>query len=169
MVSTWNCCGLQNASPYLHELIKDSSDIIAVNEHWLWPCQLSSLNHIHPDFDGYGASDHRLNEHSDLVRGCGGIGIIWRKSLEVSPLTNICSDRICAATPLYTLHYAISRSCLIPCVKRKKIHILQHARQGRTLGQLSGPKQTMLASSVPSVVACNVTAPRVCTLALCIR
>ena len=96
MVSTWNCRGLQNATPYLNQLIQDGSDIIAINEHWLWPYQLPSLHNIHPDFDGYGVSDNRLDEHSELVRGCGGVGFIWRKSLQVSPLTNICSDRICA-------------------------------------------------------------------------
>ena len=37
MVSTWNCRGLQNATPYLHRLIDQGSDIIAINEHWLWP------------------------------------------------------------------------------------------------------------------------------------
>ena len=96
MVSTWNCRGLQNTTPYLNQLIQDGSDIIAINEHWLWPHQLPSLHNIHPDFDGYGVLDNRLDEHSELVRGCGGVGIIWRKSLQVSPLTNICSDQICA-------------------------------------------------------------------------
>ena len=33
MVSTWNCRGLQIAAPYLHQLISDGSDIIAINEH----------------------------------------------------------------------------------------------------------------------------------------
>ena len=96
MVSTWNCRGLQDATPYLHQLITDGSDIIAINEHWLWPYQLTSLHDIHPDFDGHGTSDHRLNEHFELVRGCGGVGTIWRKSLQVSPITNISSDRISA-------------------------------------------------------------------------
>ena len=54
---------------------------------------------------------------------------------------------------------------------RTRIHaeILQHARQGRTLdyiAQLSGLKPRMLALSVQAVVACNATAPRVCTLVL---
>ena len=79
-ISTWNCRGSQNAFPYLHQLIKDASDIITINEHWLWPFQLCSLQNIHPDYDGLGVSDHRLNEHSELVRGCGGVGIIWKKS-----------------------------------------------------------------------------------------
>ena len=40
-------------------------------------------------------------------------------------------------------------------------------RQGRTLGaQLSELKPIMLPSSVQAVVACNATAPRVCTLVL---
>ena len=36
----------------------------------------------------------------------------------------------------------------------------------QTVAQLSGHKPAMLASSVQSVIACNVTAPRVCTLVL---
>ena len=43
---------------------------------------------------------------------------------------------------------------------------LQNARQSRALAQLSGLKPAMLASSVQAVVACNATAPRVCTSVL---
>ena len=43
---------------------------------------------------------------------------------------------------------------------------LQHARQGRTLDQLSGLEPAMLISSVHTVVACYATALRVCTLVL---
>ena len=39
----------------------------------------------------------------------------------------------------------------------------------RPIAQLSGPKPTMLASSVQAVVACNVTVLRVCTLVLFIK
>ena len=42
---------------------------------------------------------------------------------------------------------------------------LQHERQGKTIAQLS-IKPAMLVSSVQAVVACCVTAPRVCTLVL---
>ena len=48
------------------------------------------------DYQGFGVSDHRLNEESTLTRGCGGVGIIWKKSLQVSPITNVQSDRMCA-------------------------------------------------------------------------
>ena len=39
-------------------------------------------------------------------------------------------------------------------------------RQDTTVAQLSRLKPTVLASSVHAVVACNATAPRVCTLVL---
>ena len=74
----------------------EGSDVIVLNEHWLWPFQLNSLCDIHPDYQGYGVSDHRLNESSTLTRGCGGVGVIWKKSLQVSPITNVQSDRLCA-------------------------------------------------------------------------
>ncbi len=88
--------GLHNALPYLHHLITEGSNIIAINEHWLWPFQLNSLNNIHSDYRGYGVSDHRLNAESNLTRGCGGAGIIWNTSLKATPLSGIQSDRICA-------------------------------------------------------------------------
>ena len=49
-ISTWNCRGLQNANPYIHQLAMEGSDIIALNEHWLWPYQLNCLCDIHPDY-----------------------------------------------------------------------------------------------------------------------
>ena len=45
------------------------------------------LQNIHRDYDGFGFSDNRLHENTDLIRGCGGVGIIWKKSLSVSPVT----------------------------------------------------------------------------------
>ena len=94
-ITSWNCRGLKNAIPYLNHLISEGTDIIALSEHWLWPYQLQCLENIHPDFDGFGVSDSRLNEHSDLTRGCGGVGIIWRRSLLANPIKKIVSDRFC--------------------------------------------------------------------------
>ena len=47
---------------------------------------------------GSATADKRLNPDSDLVRGCGGIGIIWNKQLKAHPIAGIDSDRICAIT-----------------------------------------------------------------------
>ena len=54
------------------------------------------LQDVHPSCEGFGCSDNRLNENSDLVWGCGGVSIIWKKSLRISPVTSISSDRLCA-------------------------------------------------------------------------
>ena len=88
-ITTWNYCGLQNAVPYLNHLIDKGSDIIAVSEHWFWPCQVPILNDVHRDFEGYGVAGERLNEHSAVTLGCGGVGMIWNKNLQVSPTTNM--------------------------------------------------------------------------------
>ena len=76
--------------------IKEGTDIICVSEHWLWPYQITELSNVHQDFEGFGVADRRLNENSDHNRGCGGVGIIWNKSIQASPISNFKSDRFCA-------------------------------------------------------------------------
>ena len=95
-ITAWNCRGIKNAVPYLNQLIKEGTDIICVSEHWLWPYQITELSNVHQDFEGFGVADRRLNENSDHNRGCGGVGIIWNKSIQASPISNFKSDRFCA-------------------------------------------------------------------------
>ena len=95
-IAAWNCRGVANAHPYLNQLISNGSDVIILSEHWLWPFQLNQLQDIHPSYAGFGFADKRLNEKSHLTKGCGGVGIIWRKSLPIIPMTKIVSDRFCA-------------------------------------------------------------------------
>ena len=38
--------------------------------------------------------DSKLHENSDLIRGCGGVGVMFWKSLSVSPISGISSDCI---------------------------------------------------------------------------
>lgn len=47
---------------------------------------------------GMATADKRLRLDSNLVRGCGGIEIIWDKQLKAIPVAGIDSDRICAIT-----------------------------------------------------------------------
>ena len=81
-VTTWNCRGLSQGTPYLTNILDSGSDVVILSEHWLWPFELHMLDEIHPDFSGLGNADSRLTETSDKNRGCGGIGIVWRKSLD---------------------------------------------------------------------------------------
>ena len=94
-VATWNCRGLSNGIPYIEHLA-NSHNVIVVSEHWLWPFELHKLNDIHPNMTGLAIADKRLNPESNLVRGCGGIGILWNKHLDATPVSGIESDRICA-------------------------------------------------------------------------
>ena len=93
-VTSWNCRGLSNSTPYLNNLISEGSDIIVISEHWLWPFELHRLNEIHPDCIGHGQADARLTSSSD-GRGLGGIGVIWQRGLDISVVHATTSDRIC--------------------------------------------------------------------------
>ncbi len=52
-------------------------------EHWLWPYELHMLKEIHPDFTAVAVSDDRLSATSDLIRGCGGVTILWHNFLTI--------------------------------------------------------------------------------------
>ena len=70
--------------------------MIIISEHWLWPFELHKFDEFNHQYRGFGKSDPRLSETSDTsMRACGGVGILWRKSLDVTPITDIQSDRIC--------------------------------------------------------------------------
>ena len=96
--SCWNCLatGWATGVSYLDYLVKGGSDVIIICEHWLWPFELHKLDEFNHQYRGFGKSDPRLSETSDTsMRACGGVGILWRKSLGVTPITDIQSDRIC--------------------------------------------------------------------------
>ena len=88
-ISTWNCRGLNCSEAYL----KHQSDIILLQEHWLWPFELQKLSSVINSFSAFGVSDLRLCESSTLRRGCGGVATLRRKSLSVTPVTLSVSDR----------------------------------------------------------------------------
>ena len=76
--------------------LSDKYDIIAISEHWLWPFEISTLNEVLPGYRGHGCFDKRLSEDTDLTRGCGGVALLWKSSLPVSPVSALRSDRIAA-------------------------------------------------------------------------
>ena len=94
-VTTWNCRDLNTGEPYAHHLADTDSDIIVVTKHWLWPFESHRLSQVHPSFTAETVTDRRLDENSLLTRGCGGVGLMWRKTLCACPVTGITSDRIC--------------------------------------------------------------------------
>ena len=94
-LTAWNCRGLCSGEPYIHHLAESGCDIIAVSEHWLWPFEADRLCNIHPAFMAEVKIDERLTENSTLKNDCGGVGLMWRKDMNVTPISLISSDRIC--------------------------------------------------------------------------
>ena len=68
---------------------------IAVNSLIKTGHDLHKLNDINDEYDAVGKSDCRLTEDRDGGKGCGGIGILWHKSIAASPIPGIGSDRMC--------------------------------------------------------------------------
>ena len=56
-IATYNAHSLNTGRSYLTDLCNDPNIfIIALQEHWLTPVNLSTLNNVHPDFTGHGIS-----------------------------------------------------------------------------------------------------------------
>ena len=97
-VTSWNCRGWSAGASYLEHMVHEGSDVVVLSEHWLWPYDLYKLDEFNPDYRGLGKADPRLTKTSDnCSRGCGGVGkgILWRRSFDVTPISDIQSDRIC--------------------------------------------------------------------------
>ena len=94
-VVTWNCRGFGNSIPYFSYLFSSGSDVIVLQEHWLWPFELGKLQSAFEGIHCRGVSDSRLNEQSDQTRGCGGVAILWKKGLSVLTLPCPNNGRVC--------------------------------------------------------------------------
>ena len=94
-LSCWNCRGLSTSLPYLISLLKEGSKIVVLSEHWLWPYELHRLNEIDEEYEAVGKSDCRLTEErGGGGRGCGGIGILWHRSIAATAISGINFDRV---------------------------------------------------------------------------
>ena len=60
------------------------ANIILLQEHWLFQCQLYQLGEIHNDLChvGKGVDKYEEIDQSKLPRGYGGVGIFWHKDLD---------------------------------------------------------------------------------------
>ena len=94
-IATWNCRGLNNSIPYIRHLFSRGVDILVLQEHWLWPFELSELESIDPNYSHTAVCDNRLSPTSTRTRGCGGCAILWKKSIPAVAMSNLNSDRIC--------------------------------------------------------------------------
>ena len=78
----------------------NSSDFLALSEHGLYKCELNKLEHIHPEYMGFGKHDrHLLDENFGRAKGYNGCALLWKKSLNnrITKLPELGSDRVCVA------------------------------------------------------------------------
>ena len=79
-VSTFNVNGVKTSSTTIQEMCKHF-DIIMIQEHWLYPDELSYLSMLSNDFNGFGLSPMPVGEKLLSGRPYGGVGIMWHKKL----------------------------------------------------------------------------------------
>nr|XP_034832841.1 uncharacterized protein LOC117989585 [Maniola hyperantus] len=84
-IISYNC---KNVKTSVHEIrqLCHEVDIIALQETWLMPYDISFLGQIHDDFEFHGKS--AVDITSGILRGRphGGVAVLWRKSL----FDNVC-------------------------------------------------------------------------------
>jgi hypothetical protein len=94
---TFNCKNIKRSIEAIHDLCK-TADLIALQETWLLPNELSMLNSISDDFGCTGVS--AVDTTAGMLRGRphGGVALLWKRSVfqEVS-VVQCHNSRICAA------------------------------------------------------------------------
>ena len=77
-------------------LLVESHDVVILSEHWLWPFETHKFLDLHPCMTVLAIPDGRLTPECNLSKGCGGIGVLWRKQLKATPVSEVDSNRVCA-------------------------------------------------------------------------
>lgn len=82
-LTTFNCKNFRTCGPVFDELMK-SEDIILIQEHWLFKCQLNLLNEINVNLMASGKSVDFYDPIPpiQIPRGYGGVAILWNKSID---------------------------------------------------------------------------------------
>lgn len=77
---TFNCKSVKRSATCIRQLC-DSADIIALQETWLLPHDISFLGTIHENYEYTGKS--AVDTSKELLRGrpYGGVAILWRKNV----------------------------------------------------------------------------------------
>ena len=58
----------------------NESQIVLLQEHWLYPDELLLISQLNPNFSGFGLSSICLDDKLITGHPYGGVGIIWQKS-----------------------------------------------------------------------------------------
>ena len=85
-IITFNCHGIQSSREELC-LLCENSDIVCIQEHWLFPEEVDQMNNVHSNFNGIGVSAIDTSKGLLTGRPFGGVGILWNKKLDSCIIT----------------------------------------------------------------------------------
>lgn len=87
-ISSYNCRSSKRNTGGI-KMLCDSSDIVFLQEHWLFASDLPTLNNVHEDFISFGVSAMDPTAGLTVGRPYGGVAVLWRKGLaaRVRPLS----------------------------------------------------------------------------------
>lgn len=97
-ITAWNMRGFVSSKSYLYNLTMNN-DVIVLNEHHLYDCDLHKLDTVNDNFTCFARCSTDLDVFNyGKIPGHCGIAIMWRKCLSniIRPLPKIGSDRVCA-------------------------------------------------------------------------
>ena len=79
-VLSFNCHGVKSSSNTVQQFIKDY-DILMIQEHWLYPDELTYMSFLNEYFCSFSTSSMTTDDKLLRGRPHGGVSILWRKSL----------------------------------------------------------------------------------------
>ena len=79
-ISTFNCQGLKSAMNQVQNLC-NNSQIVALQETWLYSNDLDVVKNIHKDFSGFSTSSVKDDVGIHRGRPHGGLSFMWNRSL----------------------------------------------------------------------------------------
>ena len=93
-ITSYNCRGLsihrnvQSVKNNILKIISERSDIVLLQETWLFKHDLSKLNQFLPNFYGTGVSTTNAADGIPSGHPPGGVAVLWRRELNkvVKPL-----------------------------------------------------------------------------------
>ena len=82
-LTTFNCKNIKT-SGLLFEKFMKTEDIILIQEHWLFSCQMQLLDEINEQYNVSGKSVDHFNPITpvQIPRGYGGVAIFWKKEID---------------------------------------------------------------------------------------
>ena len=94
-LGTINIGGILGNIAYLERVLA-SVDILAIQEHWLYPESLNMLNSVHHNYNSWGRCSSSLDLNSVWRRGKGGVAFCWNSKLDqyIETLDSIGNDSV---------------------------------------------------------------------------